>query len=454
MIRMNYSKQNGSILIVFLMSMPFLILISMYYMQLALTSFQVARFDQLHTEAQLAADAGADYSIEQISLDNTWTGTNGEAPLHSDGKLRTTYTASVVSGTDTKTITIIGKTYWPSSATVAARSVSINVDLRPVTSGLYSIISGEGGLFMSNNSKVVGGDVFVNGEVKLLNNAQIGLSTNSINLNVAHEICPVPADSTYPRVCNSGEHGQPIAILNNAKIYGTVKATNQTTGTGMQSPGLVAGSTVTPQALPPYDRPSQKAAVTTTLTPSNAVCNEHSSSITWPANLKITGNVSLSASCAVTVTGNVWITGSLTLSNTSKLVVSGSLGTTMPVIMVDGALGATLKNNAQIVTNTSNTGIELITFWSNASCSPDCSSLTGTDLYNSRAVTTISLQNNGNAPKSIFYAYWSKVSVSNGGQIGALIGQTIDLSNNSTITFGSSVSSGTVTWVTNGYRRK
>lgn len=445
--------QQGSILIVFLMSLPFLIIIATYYMQLALTSFQVARFDQLHTSAQLAADAGADYAVEQISLNGAWTGTSGEVQLHSDGKLRTTYIATVTNGTNIKTIAITGKTYWPASATAASRSVSIHVDLRPVTAGLYSIISGEGGLYMQNNSKVVGGDVFVNGEVNLKNNAQIGLSTSPVTLSVADNRCPIPADSTYPRVCNSNEGGQPITIDDNAVIYGTVKATNQTNGSSMKSPGLIAGSTVAPQSLPTYDRASQKTAVTSTITASVATCSDNKSSITWAANTKITGNVTISGSCVVTIMGNVWITGSLTFSNNSQLTVSGSLGSTVPVIMVDGSGGALFQNNTRINANSSSTGVEIITFWSSASCSPDCTSVTGTDLNSSRGVTTISLQNNGNAPKSIFYAYWSQVSLGNGGQIGALIGQTIRLSNNGTITFGSSVNPGSVSWVVNGYRK-
>lgn len=446
--------QNGSILIVFLMSMPFLILISMYYMQLALTSFQVARFDQFHTNAQLAADAGADYAIEQISLNNAWSGTSGEVQLHNDGKIKTTYTATVANGTNTKTITVTGKTYFPANSVNFNRSVSIYVDLRSVTTGAYSIISGEGGLYMSNNSKVVGGDVYVNGEVKLINNAQIGLSTNPINLSVAHEICPVPADATYPRVCNSGENGQPISILNSAKIYGTVKATNQTTSAGMSSPGLIVGSTVAPQSLPSYDRTAQKAAVTSTQTAANASCSGSKATQTWPANYKITGNVTIAIGCDLTINGNVWITGSLTISGNSRILVADGLGATSPVIMVDGSAGVSLLNNSQIVANSTGTGLELITFWSAAGCSPDCATVTGTSLYDSRAVTTISMQNNGNAPKSIFYAYWSKVDLSNGGQIGALIGQTINISNNGTITFGSSINSSSVTWVVNGYRKK
>lgn len=446
-------NQRGSILLIFLITLPFLILLAMYYMKLSLTSFQVARFDQLHTEAQLAADAGADYAVEQININNNWTGTSGEVTLHSDSQLKTTFTASVSSGTNTKTIAVTGKTYWPASSTTPNRSVSIDVDLRPVTSGNFSIVSGEGGLIMSNSSKVVGGNVFVNGQINMQNTAQIGLSTSPITLNVADQACPQPPDSTYPRVCNSGEGSQPITLKNSAVIYGTVEATNQTSGSGMYSPGLVSGNPA-PQALPTYNRTAQKSAVTTTWTPSQAVCSSNNGSITWPANLEITGNVNLTNGCKVTLSGNVWVTGSLSLTQSSKLIVASSLGSTMPVLMVDGSSGATFNNNSQIVANSSNTGMEIITFWSAASCSPDCSSVTGTDLYNSRGVTTISLNNSGDAPNSIFYAYWSQVSVGQSGQIGALVGQTINLTNNGTITFGGQVGTSSTTWVIKGYRRQ
>jgi Tfp pilus assembly protein PilX len=446
-------QQRGSILLVFLLSIPFLILIATYYMQLSLTSFQVARFDQLHTEAQLAADAGADYSVEQISQDNTWTGTGGEIQLHNDGKIRTTYTSSVTSGTNTKTVAITGKTYWPAATTTPARSVSIYVDLKPVTSGSFSLVSGVGGLTMINSSKIVGGDAFVNGAVNLSNSAQIGLSTNPVTVEVADQACPQPADSTYPRVCNSGEGGQPIIINNTAHIYGTVKATNQTNGNAMTNTGLVPNSSVAPQALPTYNRAAQKAAVANNLTGAAASCSG-SQTPTWPANTKITGNVSLTNKCKVTVQGNVWITGSLTVRNQSQLIVADSLGNTVPNIMVDGSAGASFLESSALVSNVSSTGFEIFTFYSKASCSPDCASVTGTDLANSRSITTINLNNSGNEPNTIFYAYWSQVQVANSGQIGAVIGQTVQLTNTGTITFGTSTGVGNTTWVIKGYRRQ
>ena len=448
----HHLEQRGSILLVFLAVLPFLILIALYYTNLSLTSFQVARFDQLHTEAQLAADAGADFAVEQFSQDNTWTGTSGETTLHNDGKLKTTYTAGISGDNTTKTVAVTGKTYWPASAATASRSVKIYVDLRPVTGGSFSVISGEGGLFMSNSSKVVGGDVFVNGEVSLSNSAQIGLSTNPVNVKVADETCPKPPDATYPRVCNSGESSQPISISNTAHIYGQVKATNQTDGSGMSNPGLVDG-TIAPQALPTYDRAAQKAAVATTITGAQASC-DNNQTLTWATNTKITGDVTVKGKCKVTIKGNVWITGALTTSNQAQLIVDDSLGATVPNIMVDGAAGASFLNSSALTSNASKTGFEILTFYSKAGCSPDCASVTGTDLANSRSVTTITLNNSGDEPDTIFYAYWSQVQVQNSGQIGALIGQTISLTNTGTIAFGSSTGVGNTTWIIKGYRHQ
>jgi hypothetical protein len=298
----------------------------------------------------------------------------------------------------------------------------------------------------------VGGDVFVNGEINLQNTAQIGLSTNPLKVDVANQRCPNPPDATYPRVCNSGENGEPISIGNQAHIYGTVTATGQSNTSGMSSPGLVGG-TVAPKTLPTYDRAAQKAAVATTITGTDASCNG-SQTKTWAANTKITGNVTISNKCKVTVMGDVWITGNLNMTNSTQMIVSNTLGTTRPNIMVDGSSGVVLSNTSELTPNSSGIGFQILTFYSTASCSPDCANVTGSDLYNSRSVSTITLANSGNNPNTILYAYWSQVEIQNSGQIGAIIGQTIKLTNTGTITFGASTGIGNTTWVINGYRRQ
>lgn len=447
--------EKGSILLVMIITLPFLIAISIYYMRLSLTSAQVSHYDQLHTAAQFAADAGADYSVEQLATNTNWAGTGSAVTLHSDSRYKTTFTATVSGDSSSKTIAITGSAYSPASSSTPTRTVKIYVDLYPVSGGNFSVVAGAGGLSMSNSSKITGGNVFINGSISMSNSAQIGLSTNAVDVQVADAICPNPATATYPRVCASGENGQPITMSGPSHIYGKVQATNQTTGTNMTNTGLVANSTVAPQALPVYDRTSQKAAATNNMTSSAASCSG-SQAIVWPANTKITGNVTLSNSCTVTVKGNVWITGSLNLSNSSQLIVDNSVGATMPNIMVDGSNGVTLSNTSTVKSNNISTGVEFYTFYSTAGCSPDCATVTGTSLASSRTITTISISNTASGPNSIFYAYWSQVSLNNSGQIGAVIGQTISMSNTASITFGST-SGGNgfqTTWIIKGYRRQ
>ncbi len=453
--RLLLQQQNGSVLVSLLLIMPFLILIAATYLSLAVNGNRVAQKDEAHTYAQLAADAGADRSVYEISQNANYAGTGSEVTLQSDSSVKTTYQTTVTTAADntSKTITTIGRTYKPASSSTATSSVKIAVDLRPVTSGSYSVVTGVGGLYMSNSAKILGGSVQVNGEIQMSNTAQIGLTNSPITLTVANQNCPVPATSAYPRICNTSESTPPISISNSAHIYGDVKANNQVSGSGMSNPGLTGTSGVSAQSLPAYDRAAQKAAVASTQTGAAAGCSG-STTKTWPANLKITGNVDISNSCQVTVSGNVWITGKLTLSNTAKIIVSNSLGATRPVIMVDGApTSVNLSNNTELKANSTGTGFEIITYYSRASCSPDCSDVTGTDLYNSRNDVTIDMNNSSGAGSTILYAHWSRVNLSNTGQIGALVGQTVQLSNSATITFGTAVSTGSTYWVINGYRR-
>jgi hypothetical protein len=451
--------QSGSALIPFIIVLPTLILIAGYSMELAVSSYRVAKKDQLHTHAQFAGDAGIDYALQQINLDENWTGTGSEVELLNDGTIKTTYQVTVATpDEDNKTVTAIGRAYRPVNASTPESLIKVLVNLRPVRSGDYSIVTGVGGLYLSNSAKIVGGDVFVNGEVSLINSAQIGLSTNPVNLKVAHQICPVPSDpdfeTEYPRVCDPAENGEPITIQNEAHIYGDVSANNQIAPEpAMTLDGLIASSGVTPETLPPHDRDAQKAAVAETQTGAWASCDSNTEVRTWPANLKIEGDVTIQKKCKIYITGDVWITGKLTISNSAQLIVDNSLGATRPNIMIDGQ-NTKLSNSATLVSNASGTGTQLIAYWSNAACSPDCASLTGTNLYNSRNDVTIELDNSASGPESIFYSRWTRVLVSNSGQIGALVGQTVELKNSGTITFGTSAGGEVITtWIIDGYRR-
>jgi hypothetical protein len=334
------------------------------------------------------------------------------------------------------------------------------MDIEAVTTGVgaSSVVTGVGGLIMNGNAKVSGGDVVVDGTIAMSNNAQIGLSTNPVNVRVADQVCPKPANSTYPQVCGAGS-GDPITMGTNSVIYANVQATNQITGTNMYSPGLVAGATFAPIPMPTFDRASFKNTVTAsgqTMTGAAASTCPNGGTINWPANLKITGDVSIQNKCSIKINGNVWITGSVNIKNNANFVVQDVVGSTTPAMVVDGSSGFVVGNNGSITPNSLGTSIEVLTFWSAGACSPDCSTLTGTDLASSQNILTIDLNNTGSALNAILYAYWSKVRLSNNGSLGAVSGQTVELGNNAVITFGSAVpgsNNQVTTWVKRGYMR-
>lgn len=459
------SSEQGFIMPVLLFSILFIALLIVVVTSISLTTSNLAARETYRVNAQLAADAGLDDGLSKLNTMANWTGTGGEITLLNTTTMRTTYRTTVTNGasSDRKILAVTARTYAPASSTTPKIIRKYEVDVQAVTGGTgpSSVVTGVGGLILHNNAKITGGDVVVNGTVAVGSNAQIGLSStlpaNAVNIRVAHTNCPVVADATYPRVCGAGENGQPITVDNNGKIYADVRATNQTNGANMFNPGLIANQTVSPTTLPDYNRNAQKAAITQTLasTATSIDCGNNQTK-TWPANVKITGNISVGNNCTVNISGNVWITGNLTFGNNSKMVVSNSLATTLPVIMVDGSAGITFSNNGTVQTNTSGTGIYFIAYWSNTTCSPDCSSVTGADLKNSQNQVRITLDSNSSAPGSILYARWSRVSVANNGAIGAVAGQSIELGENAVINFTASVpgsSNLTTTWVKRGYMR-
>jgi hypothetical protein len=463
-IRQHLNEEGGFILPVLLITGVAIVLMITAISSEALTNHRIAAHGSYAVNSQLAADAGLDDAMDKMNTVSNWTGTGGEITLLNDvtRKIKTTYQVTVTDGADSthKTLDVTARTYSPNTAVTPKVTRKYALDIQAVTSGgtgPSSVASGVGGLILNNNAKISGGDVVVNGKITLGNNSQIGLTTNSVNVRVAHESCPIPANSTYPQICGSG-NGQPISMGTNAKIYGNVQATNQTTSTNMFNPGLIAGSHFDPVTLPSFDRTGFKNTVNASgqiLTGAQAsTCN--GGIVNWPANVKITGNVSTGNNCTIKINGNAWITGSLNTGNNGKLAVQNSLGATMPDVVIDGSGGITLSNNSTVVPNASGTGIEFLTFWSAGACSPDCSSVTGTDLYTSQTTQTINLSNNGAAPASVLYAYWSLVSVSNNGAIGAVAGQTVQLSNNAVINFTTSVPGSdnrVTTWVKRGYMR-
>jgi len=454
-----HNDQKGVIAIVVMALFVFLTMVSFSVMNYSVANFKLATKDTFNTNAMQVAEAGIEQSLNALNLNDNFAGYSSVQEFFNNttqGKGTFTTVVANTSDTNAKTITSTGKVYRKSTDSTPLSTRMVKVTVVGTASEGYSVFSGPGGLILSGSASITNSDVFVNGTITMSGNSKIGTVNQPLNVNVAHQACPTGNNpgSTYAVVCSSG---QPISISGSSNIYGTVCATNQTTSTriltGNGGSGLVAGCTTPVGTQPTYDRAAHVAKMTTTgAGNSNTyVCNSWPFTRNWPANLKLTGNVSIGGSCDVTINGDVYITGDLNIGGAAIIRVANSVGATAPKIVVDGKI--TVGGSAQLVSNTQKAGLYFISYKSSASCNPSCTSVTGNDLKTSQALETVAVGGGGNSAGMIFHAYWGKVTLGGSGNVGAAVGQTVDLSGAGTVTFGTILSSGSKTWTISSYQQ-
>jgi hypothetical protein len=474
------SGQDGFILLLTLVEGMVFILILTGIAQLALTNLTAAKRSFQSLTALQVAEAGADAAVFNVNLNanagGSYTGTtapvNGACGLATSsqssgnavtfindtahGKL--TYencvvdTSLIVDPNDAtknryeKTVYSVGKIYQPATSTAPRAVKRVKLILEGGPAGDYSVETGPGGLVMSNSSTITNGNVYVGGYISMTNTSQIGSAAAPLIINAANYNCPTTAPYTgYPQLCAVGE---PISIGNSAHIYGTVNANGQTTTTNMTNPGLSQTSGVLPVTLPTYDRAAQKTRVANTVN-GNQSCSGNGT-LTFAANTKINGDLTAGNNCVITTQGDLWITGNISFTQKAVIQPSAAL-TTAPTVMVDGSAGISLSQQSGVAANTGGVGISFITFYAVAGCSPNCSSLTGQELINSMAVTTIDLSNQSLSAGSSFYAYWSAINVGQGGSLGAILAQKIILSNSGSVSFSNTQGASTYSWSVHYY---
>lgn len=445
-------NQRGSILLSLIIIMPSLFTIVFSLMSLTVSSFKLAQVDKFRTHAQFAADAGLDLAVAELNEQELLSDIPETLLLNNPGEnILTSYEVVVTPDGDDFIIKSTGRSYRGSLSNPPESSVSVEIFAQEIVSGENSVVSGFGGLIMNNTSSILGGGgLYINGFIEMNGNGQIGESTDPVNLFVANQRCPVPADATYPRICNPGEFDNPISMNHSqAYIYGDVRANGQSAHPRITTNGVVASSGVTAAVMPVHDRSSQKAAVVNNQTGNRSCSNE-----TWtiPANTKINGNVVIGSKCDIIVEGDVWITGNLTSSANNKTVTVANSATIEPVIMVDGSSGVNLEK-VDFFPNATDVGLHVLAYWCSDFSINDCSDVTGTALASSGGQTRIRLDSGVNADGVFFYARWSRLLIRNTAQVGAVAGQAIELDNSTGITSATTVGEETRAWVVRRYLR-
>jgi len=468
------SDERGVMLITILVIGMIVTFVGLSLADLVIVQYNRTGENVYRANATLVAEAGIEETLAALNEDNDFTGFSSEEEFYNDGdRGRATYTTRVTNGPNNqKFIESTGKTYRSNGQLVGNRTV--RVSLVGTSTPVPSVIAGAGGLLLGGSASINNSDVQVNGYITMSGASSIGSDTHPVNVSVANANCPSGSNPgpSYPQVCSSG---QPISIPDwgTPRILGTVCATGQTQAKFPESewntnppqirPGAAGGSGLLPgcvapvMPMPTYDRAAHIARMTTT---GNATDNTYNCSTwvspmgfvrTWPANLRLNGNVNIASSCDLTITGDVYVTGNFTIAGGATVRIADSLGTTVPKIVVDGTVS--LGGGGRVITNSSGTSAQIISYKSTASCSPNCTSVTGTDLYNSRNQQNVTVNGGGSYAGLGVWAYWSKVKIEGAGLVGAVTGQTIDMQGAGNITFGTSLSSGTTIWTIRSYQR-
>ncbi len=412
----------------------------------------------------LTAEAGVEESLYSLNDNSNFTGFAETEFFNNEAQGRGTYQSIVSngSGPNEKIITTTGRVYRHNESTNPISERKIKVTVVGTSSNGNSVHAGAGGLILSGSTTITGSSVHVNGFIDLQGASKIGTQAQPIPVNVANYKCPSGNNPgpTYPQLCTSG---QPITFATSTKIFGPVCATGQTSirvaawQTDPVIPNLQPGCIAPHLPLPTYDRNAHIAAVTTTGAGNNITYNcsqwqnPNGFVRTWPANLKLTGNVSANSSCDLTITGDVYITGNLDIGGSARIRIANSLGTRRPVIMVDGTI--TVGGSATLIPNSNGTSAHFISYRSSAACTPNCTNVTGTDLKTSQNLLTVDVAGAGNFPGGIFHAAWGKVRIGGSGTTGSALGQTIELNGAGTLTFGTGLSSGESVWTIRSYQQ-
>src|SRR3989338_7461901 len=265
----------------------------------------------------------------------------------------------------------------------------------------YGAQIGEGGLQMSNSSRI-NGSVFSNGNVA-------GSGSATIENDVI--------------VAGNGHTLSGMRVKGNATVYSCLNSTidgNLTYVSGGTNTCTVGGSIVV-QSDEIESQPMPISQSQITEWKNDALAGGTMGNVTLSGSQtmslgpkKINGNLSISNSAVLTLTGTVHVTGNITISNSAKIKLASSYGSLSGVIIADGTIS---PSNSSALQGSGQTGSYLLVLSTNTSNS------------------AIAVGNS--ASGAIFYTSAGGISVSNSFSAREVTGYKLIMSNSATITYES-----------------
>ena len=318
-------------------------------------------------------------------------------------------TLTIASSTVTTTVVDnAGRKIITSSATSSSfvRKIKSELIIGAGVTFNYGIQVGEGGLYMKNNSSVIG-NIFSNGPVTADNSPIINGDAISAGLNGLIDDMEVTGDAYANTITSS--------IIGGDAYYQTIFGT---TVSGTEYPGspdqATTSMSIPDSLIEQWTQDAEAGGVIGSQT--------YSSGIHTLGPVKIDGNLKVKNSAELVLMGTVWVTGEVDIINFSIVRLDSSYGNQSGV-MISGIKGNTVAGQMEIENNAQVLG----------SGSPNSHLM----LISQRVGNVDAFDLEGISQTSVVYAPYGRIEVANNINVKSIAAWKVDISNNAEVTYES-----------------
>ncbi len=340
-----YKYQEGQLLIFTFVMMAVITLIIVALVGYAGTQLRSQRQAVNRTIGLDIAEAGAEMAIWKL---NNQVGYIGESNTSYGGGVYSV-TVTTVTG-NSKLIKV--DSYVPNAVNpIAHRTIQVTATLGTTNIGFnYGVHVGNGGLDMSNNSRIVG-NVYANGNITGSQSARIqGTAIVAGNSGIIDGM-DIDGDSWSHTIRGNSTVGGNAkhSVLQNTTVTGNVVSDSISNCTiagtakyDTRSSCSVSGATTTPNPDAFVGAPNLPLPITeeqideweAEATAGGTIASQTYDSGTRNLGpIKINGNLTVTGTAELVVTGTIWVTGQITINNSAIIRLASGYGTLSGIII-------------------------------------------------------------------------------------------------------------------------
>ena len=320
------------------------------------------------------------------------------------------------------------------------RKVETNLLLGVGVAFHYGVQIGQGGLEMSNSSKVIG-NAYSNGNIIGTNSARIqgtAIASGPAGIIEGMDIDGDAWSHTIRGISTVGGKAT-HAVLQNTTVTGNVVADSISSCTiggtakyDTRSSCTVIGAITTPNPdvfVPANILPLPISEAQIYVWESEAVSGGILGSQTWSDGTrnmgpkKIDGNLNMSGDAELVITGTLWVTGEIKLSNTSKIKLDGSYGGSSGVVIAGIDESETtgyieIANSAQVLGSGSLGSYIML-------------------LSQKEGIGSDAIKTSNSSAAAILYAGEGQIEISNSAALKEITAYKLEVNNSATVTYES-----------------